>query len=252
MRVLIIEDESRAVKRLQQLLEEFPSHIDVIKVIESVQEGIEFLQNEQQIQLIFSDIQLGDGLSFEIFEKVTIKCPIIFTTAFDQYTMDAFKTNGIDYLLKPINEKDLQKAIKKAEQLAPSVSIENILNLANAGLLNKTYKSRFVIKIGDKIRSIHVADILVIYSHDKATFAYTKEKRSFVLDYSLDHIETLIDPNLFFRGSRRFMVSLNACDDITAWSGSRLKIMVDGLAKPYDLLVVARDRVQQFKGWLDR
>lgn len=252
MRAIIIEDESRATKRLLQLLGKLPLEITVIKIIESVQEGIEFLQSGPAIELIFSDIQLGDGLSFDIFEKVEVKCPIIFTTAFDQYAIDAFKTNGIDYLLKPIEEKDLLKAIKKVERLSPAVSLENILSLANAGVLNKNYKSRFIIKIGDKIKSVHVEDIQVIYSHDKATFAYTKEKRNMVLDYSLDHIESLVDPNLFFRGSRKFMIALDACDDITAWSNSRLKINVDGLKEPRDLLVLARERVQGFKEWLDR
>jgi DNA-binding LytR/AlgR family response regulator len=252
MNVLIIEDESRAAKRLQQLLADISMPINVVSVVESVEEGINFFTSGEQVQLIFSDIQLGDGLSFEIFEKVSVICPIIFTTAFDQYAIEAFKTNGIDYLLKPIEDKDLRKAIEKVNQLSPAVSIENILSLANSALQNKSYKSRFVVKVGDKIKSIHIEDILVIYSHDKATFAFTRDKRNNVLDYSLDHIETLIDPNLFFRGSRKFMIALEACEDITAWSSSRLKINVEGLSEPRDLLVVARDRVTEFKQWLDR
>ena len=252
MKVLIIEDESRAAKRLEQLLTDLPVAIEVVSIVESVEEGVEFLVNQPAVQLIFSDIQLGDGLSFEIFEKVKVSCPIIFTTAFDQYAIEAFKTNGIDYLLKPVEASDLRRAVKKAEQFSPSMSLENILNLANSGLVNKNYKSRFVVKVGEKIKSIHVEDILAIYSHDKATFAFTKEGRKFVLDFSLDHIETLIDPNLFFRASRKFMIALHACEDITAYSNSRLKINVEGLENPSGLLVVARERVGEFKNWLDR
>ena len=252
MKAIIIEDESRAVKRLAQLLDESHKNIEIIGAAESVQEGIDLLGQRLDVQLIFSDIQLGDGLSFEIFENVEVKCPIIFTTAFDQYAIEAFKTNGVDYLLKPIEPNDLTKAIQKAEKMSPTVSLENILNLANSAATGKKYKSRFVVKVGEKIRSVHIEDVQVIYSHDKATFAYTKEKRHFVLDYSLDHIETLVDPNLFFRGSRKFMIALEACEDITAWSNSRLKIQVDGLDEPRDLLIVARDRVGEFKGWLDR
>lgn len=252
MKALIIEDESRASRRLKQLLIELPFSIEIMGEVESVQEGIDFLQNQAPPQLIFSDIQLGDGLSFEIFEAVAVKCPIIFTTAFDQYAIEAFKTNGVDYLLKPIEEKDLIKAIKKVEQLSPTVSLENILSLANSGMLNKSYKSRFVVKVGEKIRSIHIEDVHAFYSHEKATFAFTKDQRNYVLDYSLDHIETLVDPKVFFRASRKFMIALDACEDINSWSNSRLKIIVEGLNEPSDLLIVARDRVQEFKKWLDR
>ncbi len=252
MKALIIEDESRAARRLEQLLRELPVDIEVVASVESVQEAIEFLERQPLLDLIFSDIQLGDGLSFEVFEAVSVKCPIIFTTAFDQYAIEAFKTNGVDYLLKPVEPKDLIKAIQKVEQLSPAVSLQNILNLANSGVLNKNYKTRFVVKVGDKIKSIHIEDVLVFYSHEKATFAFTKEKRNYILDYSLDHIETLVDPSNFFRGSRKFMVALEACEDITAWSNSRLKLNVEGLSEPHDLLIVARDRVQDFKHWLDR
>ncbi len=252
MKAIIIEDESRAARRLEQLLSEIGSHVEVIARAESVAEGVIVLNNHPEVQLIFSDIQLGDGLSFEIFEQVEVRCPIVFTTAYDQYAIEAFKANGIDYLLKPILADDLDRAIKKAEKMSPSLSLENLLSIANASQGQKKYKSRFVVRVGDKIKSVHLEDVQVIYSHDKATFAYTRDKRNFVLDYSLDHIETLLDPQLFFRGSRKFLVALEACEDITAWSNSRLKINVDGLTEPRDLMIVARDRVGDFKAWLDR
>lgn len=252
MKALVIEDESRAASRLSHLLSSNGLGVEVVRITESVDETLSFLKSDPALDLIFSDVQLGDGLSFEVFEQLEISCPIIFTTAYDQYAIDAFKTNGIEYLLKPIDPDELIKAINKAKKLSPAVSIESILRLANTDLQKNTYKSRFVVKVGDKIKSLLIDDILVIFSHEKATFAFTREGRKYILDFSLDHVADLIDPSLFFRGSRKFLVSLHACEDITAFTNSRLKININGLNEPAELLVVARDRVADFKAWLDR
>jgi len=251
MNVVIIEDEERAATRLAQVLGEVDPEIKVVAKLESVQTAREYLSGHPLIQLIFSDIQLEDGLSFEIFEEVEVSCPIIFTTAYDQYAIEAFQTNGIDYLLKPIDKQRLDKALQKVKKLNRAVSIENIIALANSALSQKQkYKSRFVIKIGERIKSINVEEILCFFSQDNATFLLTNSGRRFVIDYSLDHLEKLIDPEGFFRISRKYIVSIRACDDIVAWSNSRLKVQIPGLDG--QMFVVARERVQDFKSWLDR
>ncbi len=251
MNVLIIEDEERAANRLEQLLKEVDPGMHVLGKVESVKKALNYLSGNDQPQLIFSDIQLEDGLSFEIFEKADINCPIIFTTAYDQYAIEAFQTNGIDYLLKPIDSARLGQSINKVKRLNPGVTIDHLLALANSGLAQKNKnKSRFVIKVGERIKSIGIEDIRAFFSQDNATFLLTKEDRRFVLDYSLDQIESLVDPEIFFRISRKYIISIQACVDIIAWSNSRLKVQIPGLKD--QMLIVARERVQDFKAWLDR
>ena len=251
MNVLIIEDEERAANRLEQLLIGCEQNINVIAKIESIENAVNYLSKNNNIELIFSDIQLEDGLSFEIFEQAQVKCPIIFTTAFDQYAIQAFQTNGVDYLLKPVDEKRLQQSLDKVKNLSSNVSIDNILALANSAISQpRKFKTRFMIKVGERIKSIGVDEVSLFFSQDNATFILTTDKRKYVVDFSLDHIEELIDPELFYRVSRKYIVSINACNDIIAWSNSRLKIQVDQFED--DMIVVARDRVGDFKKWLDR
>ena len=251
MNVLIIEDEERAANRLEQLLIGCEQNINVIAKIESIENAVNYLSKNNNIELIFSDIQLEDGLSFEIFEQAQVKCPIIFTTAFDQYAILAFQTNGVDYLLKPVDEKRLQQSLDKVKNLSSNVSIDNILALANSAISQpRKFKTRFMIKVGERIKSIGVDEVSLFFSQDNATFILTTDKRKYVVDFSLDHIEELIDPELFYRVSRKYIVSINACNDIIAWSNSRLKIQVDQFED--DMIVVARDRVGDFKKWLDR
>ena len=251
MNVVIIEDEERAATRLEKILGEVDPELNVKAKLESVQEALNYLSDDHQVHLIFSDIQLEDGLSFEIFEQVDITCPIIFTTAYDQYAIEAFQTNGIDYLLKPIDKQRLKKALQKVNKLNPSASIEHILALANAALNQKQkFKTRFVIKVGERIKSIGIDEIMVFFSQDNATFLLADDKRKYVIDYSLDHVEKLVDPEVFFRISRKYLVSINVCKDIISWSNSRLKVQIPGLED--QMLIVARERVQDFKAWLDR
>jgi DNA-binding LytR/AlgR family response regulator len=250
MNVLIIEDEERAANLLEQLLRDADPEMVVVKKVESVKNAITFLETNDQPHLIFSDIQLEDGLSFEIFEKIEVKCPIIFTTAYDQYAIAAFQTNGIDYLLKPIDTSRLTQAINKVKKLSPAFSLDTIVALANAQLTNRQkFKNRFVIRIGERIKSIGVDEIQAFCSLDNATYLITNEGRKFIIDYSLDFVETLVDPERFFRVSRKFIISIHACQDIIVWSNSRLKINLSGFEDP--MIIVSRERVQQFKIWLD-
>jgi len=248
MKVLIIEDESRAANHLERLLKKLAPEMEVIARLESVRDSVEFLKREQEPGMIFSDIQLADGLSFEIYSSVKISCPIIFTTAWDHYAIEAFNTNGIDYLLKPIEEERLAKAIEKAKQFSPSLMLEKILAITDKPV--HSFKSRFLVKIGEKIKIIPVEEINGFYSLEKATYMHTKGNRGYCIDFSLDQLETMVDPGKFFRINRKYMVSLDACSNITAWSNSRLKMLIEGIEDQE--IIVARERVQEFRDWLDR
>ena len=166
MNVIILEDEARASNHLARLIAKTAPDMKIAASLESVRDAVPFLRTNTNIGLIFSDVQLADGLSFEIFQQIPVKCPIIFTTAYDQYAIEAFKTNGIDYLLKPIEEDRLLKAIEKVRQFTPVLSLEEILAVANASSA-RTFKSRFIVKVGDKIKSIPIEEILAFYSLEK-------------------------------------------------------------------------------------
>jgi len=249
MNVLILEDEARAASHLERLITKVSPEMIVVARLESVREASDFLAANKEIALIFADIQLADGLSFEVFKKVQVNCPIIFTTAYDKYAIEAFTTNGIDYLLKPIEEDRLRKAIEKARQFTPSLTFEKLLSLANQKG-GKTFKSRFLVKVGDKIKSIPAEEILAFYSLEKATFILTKSNRNFTVDFSVDQLETLLDTERFFRINRKYIVSIEACCNMLAWTNSRLRLKIEGIEDSD--IIVARERVQDFKNWLDR
>lgn len=249
MNVIILEDESRAANYLERLIQKVAPEMKVIAKLETVRDAVPFLTSHMEIDLIFSDVQLADGLSFEIFSQVQVKCPIIFTTAYDHYAIEAFKTNGIDYLLKPVEEERLKQAITKVNMLTPVVLMEKLLSFTHAGNV-KTYKSRFMVKVGDKIKSIPIEEILAFYSLEKATYIHTSINRDYCIDYSVDQLESLLDPRICFRINRKYIVTIKACTNILAWTNSRLRLKIDGITD--DEIIVARERVQDFKEWLDR
>lgn len=248
MKVIILEDENRAASLLERLLAKVAPHMMVVAKLESIRDGVKYLQNNPEPDLIFSDIQLADGLSFEIYNQVAVRCPIIFTTAYDHYAIEAFKTNGIDYLLKPIEEERLTQAIEKARHFSPGLVPDKILSVSNQASA-KSYKSRFMVKVGDKIKSIPVEEIMVFYSQ-KASFILTADKHTYCIDYTLDQLEPMLDPKTCFRINRKYIVSINACTHILAWSNSRLRLKIEVTDDPD--IIVARERVQEFKNWLDR
>jgi DNA-binding LytR/AlgR family response regulator len=249
MNVIILEDETRAANLLERLIQKVAPEMQVIAKLESVRDAVPFLTAHSDIELIFSDVQLADGLSFEIFGQVQVKCPIIFTTAYDHYAIEAFKTNGIDYLLKPVEEERLRRAIEKTKLFSPSFALEKFLLLGNA-VSAKTYKTRFMVKVGDKIKSIPIEEVLAFYSLEKATYIHTTNNRNYCIDYSIDQLETILDPALCFRINRKYIVSIQACTQILAWTNSRLCLKIDGIKD--DDIIVARERVSDFKAWLDR
>ena len=248
MRVIILEDDQRAVNHLLRLIERVAPDMELTGTYETVREATIFLEQEPPVDLIFSDVQLADGVSFEIFAKVHIKCPIIFTTAYDTYAIEAFNANGIDYLLKPIEEERLRKAIEKARKFTSNVGLETLVNL-NTSPGSKPAKSRFMVKVGEKIRTIMVEDILAFYSSEKTTYLHTSTHRNYIIDYSLEELESMLDQRRFFKINRRYIVSIEACAQIIAWSNSRLLIDIEGIDD--QKIVVARERVRDFKAWLD-
>jgi DNA-binding LytR/AlgR family response regulator len=249
MNVIILEDETRAANHLERLLKKVAPEMNIVAKIESVRDAVPFLNTHFDIELVFSDVQLADGLSFEIFEKVKVKCPIIFTTAYDHYAIEAFKTNGIDYLLKPVEEERLKKAVEKSKQFSLPHTTDKLLAISNAAS-NKTYKSRFMVKVGDKIKSIPIEEIMAFYSLGKATYIHTASNRDYCIEYSIDQLESLLDINHCFRVNRKYIVSIHACSNILVWTNSRLRLKIEGIND--DEIIVSRERVQDFKNWLDR
>jgi len=249
MKVLILEDEHFAAQKLMRLLKETDQHIEVVDVLRSVEQAINWFPENPAPDLIFMDIQLEDGTSFEIFESVHIKTPIVFTTAYDEYALKAFKVNSVDYLLKPIHPDELKNAIDKFNNIHNS----GISNLALESILKQLrpqIKERFLIKIGDHYKSVPVTDIYCFYVMERCTFTFTNSGKSYPMDYSLDQIEQLIDAKTFFRVNRNFIVNLNAIQDVIAYSSNRLKIIIHGW-KEKEEIIAGRERVSMFKKWMD-
>ncbi|MFT7033532.1 MAG: DNA-binding LytR/AlgR family response regulator [Cyclobacteriaceae bacterium] len=255
MRVLIIEDEMIAAKRLQEMILTVDKSFEIVEILDSISTSVSWLSSNMAPDLIFMDIQLADGLSFEIFEKIDTESPIIFTTAYDQYAIKAFKLNSLDYLLKPIVTSDLKTAIDKFKKDVSKQSLNLVVTKQLIEALSlessKKYKEQFVVKTGDHLKTVQVSEIKFIYSQDKTTYAHSKDERKYILDYTLDQIEELIDSNYFFRINRKYIINQSQIVDIIVFSNSRLKLqMKDG--KGQEDLIVARDRVSDFKKWLDR
>lgn len=250
MKVLIIEDEQPAAHKLIRLLEEADKQIEVIDVLASIEQTINWLAVHPGPELIFMDIQLEDGISFEIFETCQIQTPVIFTTAYDEYALKAFKVNSIDYLLKPIAPDDLKAALDKFNVLHRQQANYSRLESIISQLQPKT-KERFLIKIGEHYRSVQTLSIHCFFIMERNTFIQTDTGKTYPIDYSLDKIEQLVDPGQFFRINRNFIVNFSAIQDILIYSSGRLKIILNGWTEKEDILV-SRERVTEFKEWMDR
>jgi DNA-binding LytR/AlgR family response regulator len=251
MNVIIIEDEKPSARRLQRMLGKLD--IEAQTMLHSVEESIEWFQNNEHPDLIFLDIQLSDGLSFEIFEAVEVKSAIIFTTAYDEYALQAFKLNSIDYLLKPIDEVELGKAIAKYQQNKPQkqhVSLDfNDIKKLLINPIEREYKKRFSVKVGQHLKLINIDEIECFYSENKGTYLFTSEGRNYLLDTTLEHLEDELEPHTFFRINRKFFVNINAIKDMVSYTNSRLQIKLNNF-KEQDV-IVARERVKDFKNWLE-
>ncbi|WP_298758718.1 LytTR family DNA-binding domain-containing protein [uncultured Psychroserpens sp.] len=250
MNIIIIEDEKPSARRLQRMLAEL--QIEAHTMLHSVEESIDWFQNNEHPDLIFLDIQLSDGLSFEIFETIDINSAVIFTTAYDEYALQAFKLNSIDYLLKPIDEDDLAKAVSKYKNRAPkqqSVTLDfNDIKKLLVNPIEREYKKRFSVKVGQHLKLVNIDDIECFYSENKGTYAYTSEGRNYLLDTTLEQLEDELEPHKFFRISRKFYVNINAINDMVSYTNSRLQIKLNTFNEQE--VVVARERVKDFKEWL--
>ena len=251
MNVIIIEDEKPAARRLNRMLAEL--NIEVQQMLHSVEETIDWFQNNEHPDLIFLDIQLSDGLSFEIFEEVTIKSAIIFTTAYDEYALKAFKLNSIDYLLKPIDEDELKVAVNKFKEHQPlqnniQVNINDIRKLL-INPVDRKYKKRFTIKVGQHLKIINIEDIECFYSENKATYIHTNSNRSYLIDNSLEYWQEQLDPEQFFRVNRTFVVQINAIKDIVSYTNSRLQLKLESFN--HSEIIVSRERVKDFKHFIE-
>jgi DNA-binding LytR/AlgR family response regulator len=249
MKVVIIEDEKPAARRLSRMLSEFG--ITPITMLHSVEESVNWFYNNEHPDLLFLDIQLSDGLSFEIFDEIAIKSAIIFTTAYDEYALKAFKLNSVDYLLKPIDSDELENAINQFKNMQKTTSlglnIEQIKKLVSP--FQKDFKKRFTVKIGQHLKMISVESIECFYSENKATHIHTIDNRNYLLEETLEQLESKLDPDMFFRVSRKHFVNINAIKDIIAYTNSRLKLLLQSFNE--DEIIVSRERVKDFKNWIE-
>ena len=251
MNIIIIEDEKPAARRLSRLLAELD--VEVSTMLHSVEESIEWFQKNDHPDLIFLDIQLSDGLSFEIFDIVEVKSAIIFTTAYDEYALQAFKLNSIDYLLKPIDDEELEIAVNKFKELKPStqklaLDFDDIKKLL-VHPLEREYKKRFTAKVGQHLKIINADEVACFYSENKGTYAATADGRNYLLDTTLENLENELEPKIFFRVSRKFFVNINHIKDIISYTNSRLQIKLKHFAEQE--IIVSRERVKDFKLWLE-
>ncbi|WP_147678635.1 LytR/AlgR family response regulator transcription factor [Algibacter pacificus] len=251
MNIIIIEDEKPSARRLQRQLKTL--NLETQTMLHSVEESISWFKDNPHPDLIFLDIQLSDGLSFEIFETIEIKSAVIFTTAYDEYALQAFKLNSIDYLLKPIDDEDLEIAVKKYQERAPQkkgVTLDfNDIKKLLVNPIDRVYKKRFSVKVGQHLKLINIDEIECFYSENKGTYAHTTEGRNYLLDTTLDQLEDELEPQTFFRINRKFYVNINAIKDMVSYTNSRLQIKLQSYHEHE--VIVARERVKDFKNWLE-
>lgn len=251
MKAIIIEDEKLSAEHLHNMLKRLDPTIEVLAYYDSVKKCVEEFKKGIPAEVLFMDVHLADGLSFEIFSKLDLDVPIIFTTAYDEYAIKAFKVNSIDYLLKPIGLEDLRAALDKLKKLKHQDRFKALDNIANAYThLTKTFKNRFLVKTGDVISSIRTAEISHFISEDGAVLLCTNAGKRYVIDYTLDTLEATVSPEEFFRINRKLIIHINSIQKVSSYFNSRLKVQHPAIGE--EDAVVSRERVNDFKAWLDR
>ena len=251
MNILIVEDEALAADRLEKILKEITPEITVLAKLGSIKESVKWLMLNSA-DLIFLDIQLSDGLSFSIFDQVSVQTPVIFTTAYDQYAIKAFQLNSVSYLLKPIRKNELADSLQKYKSLksAFSIDFDSLLSVIQGN--KPEYRKRFLIQIADKFRKVEVEDIAFFYASDRNVFLTTLDGHSYPMDISLDALENAIDPALFFRINRKYIVSMKSIANMFAWSRSRIKLVLKPATDDEMDTIVSIDRTADFKKWMNR
>lgn len=251
MKVAIIEDEQLAAEKLESLLNEINSEVEVIAELSSVIDSINWLNNNS-VNLLFVDIHLSDGISFEIFEQVNIDIPIIFTTAYDKYAIQAFKLNSIDYLLKPIRKSELQESLSKYNKIKSThnIDIEKLIDT----LQNKkeTYQKRFLINFGSKLKMVETHNIAFFWAQEKSVFFTTFDKNTFPFDLSLDKVKEKLNPETFFRINRKMIINIEAIKNMHPFSRARIKLDLNPPSPKEIETLVSIERVGDFKDWINR
>jgi DNA-binding LytR/AlgR family response regulator len=255
MKILIIEDEELAIKKLKKLVTTVAPEAEVVGEADSIAASVTWIQENPAPDLILMDIELADGQSFEIFNLVEVKSPVIFTTSYDEYALKAFKVNSIDYLLKPVQKEDLENALKKFNTLKKdytggSINMETLVKELQQKLQPKEYRKRFLVKNAQKLVSIEVDDIAYFYSDGRLNFFKTNDNKKFVVDYTMDELEDMLDPEKYFRISRSFYVSVNSIDKIDDYFGNRLILQLKPAVDKEAL--VSREKVTDFKKWMGK
>lgn len=258
MKVLIVEDEKHSANKLKRKLQVIDRDITVLAVIDSIEHTVEWLKTNPSPDLIFLDIELADGQSFEIFKRVEIHCPVIFTTAYDEYALKAFEVNSIDYLLKPIKEDDLKKTFQKLDKVKKMFGqtsqegqrdIQQFLeNFALGTIQNQPKRERFLSKLGQRLVSVDVKDIAYFFSKNKFSYLRTFDQKEFMLDYTMDELQWMVDPSRFFRLNRQIIASIESIEKTHYYFNNKLKI---NLFPPFaEEVLVSREKAAEFKRWL--
>jgi two-component system, LytTR family, response regulator LytT len=252
MKILIVEDEELAVKKLQKTLAVVDAAAEVVGSTDSIKSTVEWLEENPPPDLILMDIELADGQSFEIFNLTEVKSPVIFTTSYDEFALKAFKVNSVDYLLKPIQKDELQTALSKFQKLKSNtdVNIDSLVKELQQKLQPKEYRKRFLVKLGQKLISVEINEVAYFYSDGRLNFFKTTDNKKFVVDYTMDELEEMLDPKMYFRISRSFYVSVNSIGKIDDYFGNRLIL---GLKPEVDKeALVSREKVTDFKKWMGK
>lgn len=259
MKLLIIEDEDLAAKKLQKTLAAVDSTAEIVGITHSIRSSVDWLSNYPSPDLILMDIELADGQSFEIFERVEVKCPVIFTTSYDEYAVKAFKVNSVDYLLKPIQKEDLQAALEKYRNLkkqfageipVPSINVDLLVKELQQQLQPREFRKRFLVKQGSKLISIEVDDIAYFFSDNGINFFITKDNKKYMVDYLMDEIEGMLDPDKYFRINRAVITAIHCVEKIEDYFGSRLILKLNPVFDKEAL--VSREKVTDFKKWMGK
>ncbi|MCF2875103.1 MULTISPECIES: LytR/AlgR family response regulator transcription factor [unclassified Tenacibaculum] len=249
MKIVIVEDEHLAAEKLERYIQKYNSNVSVLIKLSSIVDAVTWFEKGIDYDVAFMDIQLTDGLSFEIFNQVKITKPVIFTTAFDEYAIDAFKVNSIDYLLKPITFTDVSKAMVKLKTMESLFVNEEAINKVKNSVTKLKTKDRFLVRLGNHIHSIKTTDILLFYAEGRTVYLVTKENKKYILDYKLEDLIKVLEPSEFFRVNRTFIVSLNGVEDVIVYSNSRLKITPKVNVEKE--IIVSREKVSAFKSWFE-
>jgi two-component system LytT family response regulator len=248
MNIVIIEDEQLAAEKLERYLLKYNAEINILTILTSIYEAVNWFENHSNYDVVFMDIQLTDGLSFEIFNQTKINKPVIFATAFDEYAVDAFKVNSIDYVLKPITFTDISKAMNKLKLMQTIFSAETVFNIVEI-VQQKKEKDRFLVRLGNHIHSIKTTEIALFFAEGRIVYLVTKENKKFIIDFKLEDVQNVLKVASFFRVNRSFIININYIKDVLVYSNSRLKVTPKITIDKE--IIVSREKVNTFKTWLE-